>query len=224
MLQAIVFDFDGVIVDSEPLHYRALLSVVEPLGVRFDYRRYLREYIGYDDRDFFLAVARDFNLRLDDSQLDLLILQKATAFEHIARQGVQALPGAVELITAAASAMPIALCSGALRRDIDVILPALDSGKIPAMFRTMVTAEQVARSKPDPESYRLAVKRLDLPAAACLAIEDTPAGVASARGAGLRVLAVSQSVGPEPLAAADRVVPTLADVTLQKLHAWFGEM
>ncbi len=221
MLQAIVFDFDGIIVDSEPLHYRAFLKVVEPLGVHFDYARYITDYIGYDDRDFFRVVARDFNLPFDAAKLPDFVLAKAKAFADICAEGVRPLPGAVELILAAGAVMPIALCSGALQHDIDLILPALDRGQVPKLFRAVVTADQVKRSKPDPESYGLAVRKLGLPPAACLAIEDTPAGLTSAKGAGLRTLGVAGSLAASQLSLADRVVPSLAGVTVEQLHAWF---
>lgn len=221
MLQAIIFDFDGIIVDSEPLHYRAFLKVVEPLGIYFEYDRYLRDYIGYDDRDFFRVVAQDFTHPFDPAGLPELVLRKARAFADIVAQGVRPLPGAVELIVKAAGVMPIALCSGALRQDIDLILPALDRGQIPSLFAAIVTADQVKCSKPDPESYRLAVSNLGLPPAVCLAIEDTPAGLSSARGAGLQTLGVASSLHASQLSIADRVVPSLAGVTVEQLHQWY---
>jgi beta-phosphoglucomutase len=223
MLQAIVFDFDGVLVDSEPLHWRAFLRIVEPMGVQFGYGKYLDEYVGHDDRDFFRAVARDFKLKISDADYPRLIREKAEAFQAIVGEGIAALPGAVELVRSSAKAMPIAIASGALRRDIDLILASLSKdGSLAASFRAIVTADEVAKSKPDPESYRVAVQRLGLDPAPCLAIEDTPAGLRSAKGAGLQTLGVAQSLGAEKLAIADRVVPTLAGVTVDQLQEWFG--
>jgi beta-phosphoglucomutase len=222
MIQSIVFDFDGVIVDTEPLHYRAFLRAMEPFGIDFDYDRYVQQYIGYDDRDGLRAICNDFDAPLSDSQINELIQQKAGAFEQIVGEGVTPFPGAVELILAAAKKMPIAICSGALRRDIDAVLRGVGDGDLLQRFNVIVTADEVPHSKPDPRSYQLAAERLSLPAADCLAIEDTPAGLASARGAGLRTLAVAHSYEADRLDAADRVEDSLAGVTLEKLLAWFA--
>lgn len=222
MIQSIVFDFDGVIVDTEPLHYRAFLRALEPLGIDFDYDRYVQQYIGYDDRDGLAAICGDFDVALADPQVGELILRKAEAFEQIVNEGVAPFPGAVELILSTAEQMPIAICSGALRRDIEAVLRGVGDGDLLRRFEVIVTADQVPHSKPDPRSYQLAAERLNLPAAQCLAIEDTPAGLASARGAGMRTLGVAHSHAAARLAAADRVEQSLAHVTLEKLLTWFA--
>jgi beta-phosphoglucomutase len=222
MLQAIVFDFDGVLVDSEPLHYEAFARTVEPLGARFDYEHYRRHYIGYDDRDGFRAICNEFNIPLDEQRLAELIAEKAAAFARIVGRGVTPMPGAVELVQESAAAMPIALCSGALLQDIALILPNLGPGGLMDLFRAIVTADDVRRSKPDPEGYALAARRLGLAPGHCLAVEDTPAGIASARVAGLHTLAVSTSFPLQELSEADRSVASLASVTVPKLRSWFN--
>ena len=127
----------------------------------------------------------------------------------------------VELIRSISGNLPLALCSGALRGDIEPILLQLG---LTEAFDAMVTADEVAASKPDPESYRVAVRRLQdifpgkVDAAASLAIEDTPAGIASATGAGLKVLAVTNSYPRERLTGATKVVNSLAGIDLQGLH------
>ena len=221
MIQSIVFDFDGVIVDTEPLHYRAFLRALQPFGVDFDYDRYVQQYIGYDDRDGLRAICGDFGVSLEESQVGELIQQKAEAFERIVDEGVTPFPGAVELILSASANMPIAICSGALRRDIEAVLRGVGDGDLLNRFNVIVTADEVPHSKPDPRSYQLAAERLNLPADQCLAIEDTPAGLASACGAGMKTLAVAHSYGADRLAQADRIEDAMADVTLEKLLTWF---
>jgi len=221
MIHAIVFDFDGVIVDSEPLHYRAFLSVLKPRGIDFDYSRYLEHYVGYDDRDGLRAICRDFDVALDDADVPTLIEAKARAFVDIVREGVKPFAGAVELIEASAAAMPIAISSGALRSDIEAVLGGLGDGKLIEKFSAIVTADEVEKSKPDPTSYRLAAGRLSIPPADCLAIEDTPAGLISARDAGLKTIAVTHSYAAEELTVADRIKPAMADITLEKIRQWF---
>ena len=181
----------------------------------------MERYIGFDDRDAFREAFRAAGRSLSDQELKEIIHAKADAFLKIVSVGVSPYPGVVELIRSISGNLPLALCSGALRSDIDPILKQLG---LTTVFDTMVTADEVAASKPDPESYRVAVQRLQeifpgkVDAAATLAIEDTPAGIASATGAGLKVLAVTNSYPAERLTGATRVVETLASVDLAGLR------
>ncbi len=221
MLDAVVFDFDGIIVDTEPLHYKAFQQLLAPLGLGYSWEQYLECYLGFDDRDAFREAFRAGARPLSDQELRALMDAKAGAFQEIVSVGVSPYPGVVELIRSISGTLPLALCSGALRSDIDPILGQL--GLVGA-FDALVTADEVAASKPDPESYRLAVQRLQeifpgrIHAAASLAIEDTPAGIASATGAGLKVLAVTNSYPQERLTGALRVVNSLAGIDLEALH------
>jgi beta-phosphoglucomutase len=221
MLNAVIFDFDGIIVDTEPLHYKAFQELLVPLGLGYSWEQYLEQYLGFDDRDAFKEAFRAGGRPLSDQELKALMEAKAGAFQTIVSVGVAAYPGVVELIRSLSGTLPLALCSGALRSDIDPILVQLG---LTGAFDTLVTADEVAASKPDPESYRLAVQRLQeiypgrIDATASLAIEDTPAGIASATGAGLKVLAVTNSYPKERLTGAVKVVDCLAGVDLEALR------
>jgi beta-phosphoglucomutase len=225
MLAAVIFDFDGIIVDTEPLHYKAFQQLLVPLGLGYSWEEYLRRYIGFDDRDAFREAFREGGRPLGDEELMQLISEKANAFQHIIGAGVEPYPGVAELIRSLQGGLPLALCSGALPSDINPILAQLG---IADAFDTIVTATDVAASKPDPASYLLAVARLqsvfpgrELAHVNCLAIEDTPAGIASATGAGLKVLAVTNSYPEEKLEGAFRVVDTLVGVDYLSLSRLF---
>ncbi len=222
MLKAIIFDFDGVIADSEPLHWRAFMQVVKPRGWAFDFEHYMQHYIGFDDRDAFREMFREHDEPLSDKLLHDLITQKAKAFAEIVREGITALPGAVELITSASQALPLAICSGALREDIDLILPGIGDGNLAECFQAVVTADDVTQSKPDPACYLEAARRLSVPAGECLAIEDTVTGLVSARDAGMKTLAVATTHPIDMLGDADCAVASLTQVTVDQLTAWFG--
>lgn len=221
VVKAVIFDFDGVIVDTEPLHYRSFQVVLEPLGLGYSWEAYVDHYMGFDDRDAFLEAFRAGGKTLDHAGLEELIAMKAALFQDVVAEGVASYPGVVELVSSLSQQLPLAICSGALRSDIEPILRQLS---IDSLFSVMVTAEEVAASKPDPASYALAVRKLAasfpdrgvLPSS-CVAIEDTPAGILSASGAGIPVLAVTNSYGPEPLRTAQRVVTSLAGITLSDL-------
>jgi beta-phosphoglucomutase len=223
MLKALIFDFDGIVVDSEPLHHRAYLRVLEPFGVDFDYHTYEQRYIAFDDRDNFRRMSADFGFKLDDAGLATLIEAKAHAFETITRTRLTPYPGVIELMRSASARMPVAICSGAVRSDIEAILPALAEENPFNWLRAVVTADDVARSKPDPACYALTAKKLGIDPASCVAIEDTPPGLAAARGAGMRTVAVTNSFGAAALAGkADRIVASLKDVTVDTLRDWFA--
>ena len=215
--EAVLFDFDGILVDSEPMHYRAFIEILDPLGMGFPWKEYVETYMGFDDRDAFREAFRAKGVVLDEANLGKLVAAKSEAFLRGLRAGVTPYPGAVPLIeTLNASGFPLALCSGALRSDIDPILAQLGVAR---RFDVIVSADDVRRSKPDPESYALAFARLSERHPALLtapelsvAVEDTPAGIRSAKGAGLRALAVTNSYGAGELAEADWVVGSLEGV------------
>ncbi|MDA8179916.1 MAG: HAD family phosphatase [Deltaproteobacteria bacterium] len=217
MPEAVLFDFDGILVDSEPMHHRAFNEVLDPLGMAFPWKEYVETYMGFDDRDAFREAFRAKGIDLDDTNLAKLVAAKSEAFLRGLRAGVTAYPGAVPLIeTLSAAGTPLALCSGALRADIDPILARLGVAR---RFDAIVSADDVRRSKPDPESYALAFRRLAETYSSSLtvpgksvAVEDTPAGIRSAKGAGLRVLAVTNSYGTGELAEADWIVESLENV------------
>jgi beta-phosphoglucomutase len=225
MLSAVIFDFDGIIVDTEPLHYKAFQEVLTPLGYGYSWPEYLHRYIGFDDRDAFREVFRTAGRRLGGKELQQLIDEKADAFQRAIAAGVEPYPGVVEMVRAIAGNLPLALCSGALPSDIHPILNQLG---ITGTFDVIVTAADVTASKPDPESYSQTVARLaatfphlGIIPANCLAIEDTPAGISSAVGAGLRILAVTNSYPEECLGGACKVVPALSGIDLEGLRLLF---
>jgi beta-phosphoglucomutase len=217
--EAAIFDFDGVIVDTEPLHYRSFQEVLEPLGIGFTWPEYVKTYMGFDDRDAFLEAFRARGKELDEQGLQALVASKSRIFQDVIKQGVTAYPGVVRILTSLhASGLPLAICSGALRSDITPILAQLG---IATCFRHVITADDVRKSKPDPECYSLAFHRLmhahpsriSSPGK-CLAIEDTPAGIRAAKLAGLNVLAVTNSYDGKELTEADYVTDSLENVRI----------
>ncbi|MGB7631077.1 MAG: HAD family phosphatase, partial [Candidatus Deferrimicrobium sp.] len=183
----------------------------------FPWKEYVETYMGFDDRDAFREAFRTKGIDLDEKNLGKLVVAKSRAFQDGIRDGVTAYPGVVPMIEfLRAAGRPLARCSGALRSDIDPILEQLG---VAACFDVIVSTDDVRRSKPDPESYTIAFARLSERYATLLsapgksvAVEDTPAGIRSAKGAGLRVLAVTNSYGAGELVEADWIVESLESV------------
>ena len=222
-MDALVFDFDGVVVDSEPIHLAAFSQVLRKIGIALTKAQYFGRYLGYDDHDCFLAVMKDNGRPCTEDQIAQMIAEKTAIVQKVLAESVGPLPGAVALISAAADKeMPLAICSGALRAEI-----VLAAGQIGVLkhFAQIVSARDVAKGKPDPEGYLLALRGLSeatgrtLEPRRCFAIEDSPAGIASAKAAGMKVLAVTNSYPADELAQADHVATSLEDVTVESLDA-----
>ena len=217
---AVLFDFDGVIVDSERVHFETMAAAMEGEGPAFDWDFYREKLMGFDDRGAFELLLGRAGIEATAEEIGKRIARKAAVFGRAAAGGgVPAYPGAAELIRSCAGAGPVGLCSGALRGDVDPVLAALG---VAGCFAAIVTAEDVERSKPDPACYRLCVERLaarfpggGIEPGACVAIEDTADGIASARGAGLAVLGVATNMSAESLraAGAQAVVGSLAGLS-----------
>ncbi|MBU0677047.1 MAG: HAD family phosphatase [Verrucomicrobia bacterium] len=221
MLKAVIFDFDGVIVDTEPLHYAAFQEILVPEGLGFSWDDYLKSYIGFDDRDAFRARYRECNVDLDDSRLQKLVARKAGAFVELSeRAPLAAYAGVLELIRDLQGKAKTAICSGALASDI---MPILQRLSLTDAFDVLVTADVVEASKPDPASYEKAVTDLGVHADECIAIEDTPAGIRAAEGAGVAVLAVSTTHDREALSDAMFVCASLSGFSAERLDRMLME-
>ncbi|HEX5111082.1 MAG TPA: HAD family phosphatase [Vicinamibacterales bacterium] len=219
-LQAVVFDFDGVIADSEPLHLQAFQKALGEQGLELDRGEYFSRYLGFDDVGLFEALARDRGLSVDARWVTSLVVRKGLLLQELLHADAVLFPGAREFVRAASAAVPIAIASGALRHEIDEVVNA--AGLAP-LFAAIVAAGDTPESKPSPEPYRLAFRRLQehaggtLDPQRCVAIEDSRWGLESARGAGLRCVAVTNSYPAHELAGAELVVHGLHDLSLEQL-------
>jgi beta-phosphoglucomutase-like phosphatase (HAD superfamily) len=219
MLRAIVFDFDGVIANSEPLHYGAFRDVLAEAGVSLSETDYYDKYLGYDDLGVFRTLGIDRGLDWPDARLAAFVAAKALLMEVAEKEGALLFPGAREAIARAAEAVPLAIASGALGPEIRHVLQR--EGLL-ACFTTIVSAEDTPASKPAPDPYLRAVRLLGetagrpLKAHECVAIEDSPWGLQSARTAGLRTVAVAQTYEMSALEA-DLVIKTVADLDLDAI-------
>ena len=121
-LQAIIFDFDGVIADSEPLHLRAFQQALAEEGIALDRAEYFARYLGYDDVGMFAALARDRRLAMSDRHITALVVRKGEKLQTMLNGGEVLFPGAAAFVRTAAAAVPIAIASGALRHEIAEII------------------------------------------------------------------------------------------------------
>jgi HAD superfamily hydrolase (TIGR01509 family) len=204
-VQAVIFDMDGVIVDSEPYSMQALIDTLRQYGVEPTEDELQRSY-GRRVRDDFVDYFSRHGVTAD---VNIAIAHKHARYYHLAAGHLQPLPGVVALLRRLRDhGYSLALASSGDRVKVAFGMQAL---ALIGSFEAVVTGDDVSHSKPDPEIYLIAAQRLRVPPAACIAIEDAPAGVKAAKRAGMRCIAVTNSVVSDRLYKADLIVDSLAD-------------
>jgi beta-phosphoglucomutase len=222
-LRAAVFDFDGVIVDSEPLHFRALRDALRPEGIEITEEEYARSLLAYHDRGAIRTALESRGQTFDLARADRIEARKVETFARLI-PGIPVFAGAVDLVRALAAEVPLAIASGARHDEVDAILRGVG---LRDAFTTIVGAEDAPRTKPDPAPYLEAARRLasrasGLLPADCLALEDSMPGIAAALGAGMKVVGVAHTYPAEKLQAAHRVVDSLVGVDAAGLRGLFA--
>jgi beta-phosphoglucomutase len=221
MIRAVVFDFDGVIANTEPLHFRALRDVLAREAVVLTETDYYGRYLGYDDVGALGAIATDRGVQWDPEYVAGLVARKSVRLEELEGTASVLFPGAAAAIRRMAEKCPLAIASGALRAEI---MHVLDREDLAGFFAVVVAAEDAPASKPAPDPYRRAVEGMSaatgvaLAPSDCVAIEDSRWGLESARAAGLRTVGVAHTYQADMLThAAEAVILHLDQLTWELL-------
>jgi beta-phosphoglucomutase len=229
MIQAIFFDFNGVIIDDEPLHMKAYQDVLATEGIKLTQEEYMT-MLGMDDETFVRAAFERAGLALSDEAAVNVIAREAEAHRKMIEEELPLFPGAVTFVKAASRHYETGVVSMARREAIEYVLRRAN---LAHAFSIVVSAEGAPACKPDPWCYERALellnerrreaRRLPLLANECLVIEDSPPGIKSGRAAGMRTLGVTNTVSEEALRAAGANVVThsLADWTIDAVHHVF---
>ena len=218
-MSGVIFDFDGVIADSEAHHFRAFQRTLEERGSSLSEQDYYERYLGYADREVFALLARERGEALSRSELERLVAEKGRAYASFITEGPVLCRGAADAIQRLSEHFPLGIASAAFAHEI---VQVLESAGLRSKFKTIVGAEDVAESKPSPAPYLEAAKRLGVPPAACAAIEDSPWGLESARRAGLKAIGVTHTYRAPQLAAAHIVIDSLDEVTESFVRSLFS--
>jgi HAD superfamily hydrolase (TIGR01509 family) len=196
--RAIVFDFNGTLSDDEPLLYEVYAELFAEQGRPLTAAAYLDELAGNTEEE----IVRRWLGRVDEE----LIAERIARYVERAADGRTVDDDVRAAVRYAAERVPIGLVSAATREEID---PVVAAAGLDGLFSVVVASGDVAQGKPHPEPYERAAELLDLPPADVVAFEDTEAGVASAKAAGMQVVAVTRTLGAERLAQADDHVPRI---------------
>jgi len=223
-LRAAIFDFDGVIVDSEPLHFRSLRDALLREDVEISHEEYWDHLLAHDDRSSIRLAFERRGERPDPDRLARVERFKVERFAELIPE-VPVFPGAREVIGALAAELPLAIASGARHDEIEAILAGIG---LRDAFAALVGAEDASRTKPDPAPYLEAARQLEsrvpgLVPAECVAFEDSVPGVMSALGAGMKVVGVAHSYPAARLRSAHRVLDSLAALEPASLGGLFED-
>ena len=230
MIQAIFFDFNGVIIDDEPLQLAAYQDVLREQGIALTESDYYGA-LGMDDKTFVRAAFARANKNLTEDVLKDTLAGKTLRHRRLIENALPLFPGVVTFLKATARHYSLGLVSMATQTEIEYVL---NRARLRSLFSVIVSAEDVQICKPAPDCYRTALKklnerrqaerRLPLLGSECLAIEDSPPGIESARQAGLHTLGISNTVSDQELraAGAEVVSKSLFDWTVEAVRHVFG--
>ena len=226
-IAALIFDFDGVIVDSEPLHCRAFQETLADFGLELTAEQYFSQLIGFDDRGAMEFFLRRHGITLETRAMKRLLSRKAAAFDALIRTGdFHALPGVGRFVRQASRRFPLGICSGARGGEIRKMLAGVG---LTEFFQVIVAAEDVSVSKPDPAGYFQAARLLgqktgrNFAPGNCLVIEDAPTVIHTTRAAGFHVLGVATTYPADALTEASHVIPSLAGISLDDVLKNLGQ-
>ena len=230
MFKAVIFDFDGVITDSEILHFRAFNQILKQHGFELTKEEYYKPYLGFSDADCYAALIQEGRLKIDKEKIRNLIDKKKVIYKEIAEKEGKIIEGVRDfLIMLEENSIPMAICSGSLLSEVEMML---EGTGLRHLFKEIVSGEQVKKGKPDPEGFLLTLERLNnnsaisgqiencnhIEANECVVIEDSHWGLQAAKSAGMHVIAVTTSYGPEKLSMAEKIIDSLDELSIDDLQ------
>ncbi|MCZ6639464.1 MAG: HAD family phosphatase [Candidatus Dadabacteria bacterium] len=226
MLKAIIFDFDGVIADTEPLHLKAFQLTLRENGIELSDEDYFENYLAYDDKTLFKELLKDRNYGHNEAQISDFMNRKSEHFENVLKGNILVLEGVPEFISEVSGKYPLAIGSGAIRSEI---IDILESGGLREHFEIIVSADEVINCKPDPQVFIEALRRLnnldsvseEISPQECLVIEDSTSGIKAAHSAGMKCLAITNSYAAEKLSEAELIKQSLKGIYLEEIEDLF---
>lgn len=207
-ITTILFDMNGVITDDEDIHELATQQIFEKVGVNISPGIYRKFCLGRTDASAFKELVEKFEIR--QQSVAELISVKSIAYLKLVKGNLKVYSGVLELINQLHEKYTLALTTSSTFEEVQSVMNHL---KITTLFKTIVCANDVINGKPDPEPYLLTAKKLQVDAASCLVIEDSENGVQSAKAAGMKCIAITNTEKANNLRAADRIITNYSEIT-----------
>ncbi len=224
MLKAIIFDFDGVIADTEPVHLEAFKSILKDIDISLSDEDYYNKYLAYDDRTLFTEVLKLSDRGSDDVLIQDLIHRKKDLVTRVFNERVVLFPGFLSYLEKIKGRYLLAVGSGALKSEITLVLEKFG---IEGDFHVITAADNVVNCKPDPEVFLTCLRSLNkisqggiLPEE-CLVFEDSISGIKAARSADMKCVAISNSYDERLLCEADVVVSGFEELNMRDIEVLF---
>ena len=210
-MKIIIFDFDGVILDSENSHFIAFNEGLKNLNVNISEDEYYSKYISLDDRGVITNVVNDKNISVTNEEIDMIIKNKNDYFESRLIDNSKLFPGVEELIIQLSKNFVLSIGSGANRSEI---IKTLKNNNIYDYFEIIVSADEVNNPKPNPETYNRVLDNIntDFNINEIIVIEDSPGGIEAAKSAGLKCIAITNTFDNKELGKADIIVSNYEDI------------
>jgi HAD superfamily hydrolase (TIGR01509 family) len=209
-VSAAIFDFNGTLSDDEPVLCEIFMHLFAEHGRPMSAQEYFDQLAGLSDPEIVTTWLGE-----DHPDVRAVIAERETRYRAAASDGSTIHEHTREAVRFAAEHVPLAVCSGAARAEIQ---PVVDAAGIAPCFRAIVSSDDVVHGKPDPEGYEKTLALLETDPARAVVFEDTEAGIASARAAGVgRVLAMRTTLDPDRLAAADELIDRIDIDVMRRL-------
>jgi HAD superfamily hydrolase (TIGR01509 family) len=207
-ISTVIFDMNGVITDDEDCHELATKKAFEKVGLEITPELYRKFCLGRTDSSAFRDLIETYELK--HTGIGDLIAGKTQLYMHLVKDNLKIYPGIIDLIRELSTTYILALTTSSTFAEAQTVIEHL---KLKKYFKVVITAKDVKKGKPDPEPYQLTLKKLGVAAEDCMVIEDSANGVASAKAAGIRCIAIANSEKSENLRMADAIVDYCSQIT-----------
>ena len=219
MHEAVIFDFDGVIIDSEPFHYEACCIALKNINISLSYKEYMAEYLGLTDKEMFPQLIMSKGLYLSSKEINTLIDKKVESYAHLinSRNKLPFVKGVEDYILFNHQhGIKMAICTGSCKTELLPVLERFKHGNLTDCFDVIITSEDVQYGKPSPEGYNLTLEQLNVCASKTIAFEDSPYGIEAAQKAGIHVIALDTSHSRHHLQPAEELISNFTQLLDEK--------
>ena len=224
MIKAIIFDFDGIIADTEPIHLEAFKIVLKDINIELNDKDYYNKYLAYDDKTLFKKIIEDNGRNPDKSMIKDLIDKKHILITGLFTKHVTLFKGFEDFINLVQDRYILSIASGALKSEIEFILSKFN---LLSFFQSIVAADEVENCKPHPEPFLKVLENLNsirddkIEASECLVFEDSIYGVEAGKAAGMKCIAITNSYEHLDLKNADLIVDSFEEINIDKIEKLF---